>query len=158
MAANRWEARISNPINVVIDVDFGSTFFGSAFDDTAILGQTGSRLNSTPVLQPPPAADQQLADLGRAPVYNALPASTVPVELSGGSNATLSSVVSGRGQRARLGLASRHHQPRRRRPQRGDSRIGFNSNFNSGNGSFDFNPENGISAGATDFDAVAHTR
>ena len=31
VAANRWEALISTPITVVIDVDFGTTFFGTAF-------------------------------------------------------------------------------------------------------------------------------
>ena len=33
VAANRWEAMIATPITVVIDVDFGTTFFGDPYDD-----------------------------------------------------------------------------------------------------------------------------
>src|SRR5882724_8880570 len=35
-AANRWEAIISTPITVVIDVDFGTTFFGQPYDPSVI--------------------------------------------------------------------------------------------------------------------------
>src|SRR6266566_3622891 len=31
VAANRWEAIISTPVTVVLDVDFGTTFFGTPF-------------------------------------------------------------------------------------------------------------------------------
>ena len=41
VAANRWEAIISTPITVVIDVDFGPTFFGTPYPDASILGATG---------------------------------------------------------------------------------------------------------------------
>lgn len=41
VAANRWEAIISTPITVVIDVDFGTTFFGQPYPDPSILGATG---------------------------------------------------------------------------------------------------------------------
>jgi hypothetical protein len=42
IAANRWEAVIATPITVVIDVDFGPTFFGQPYPDPHILGQTGT--------------------------------------------------------------------------------------------------------------------
>ena len=42
VAANRWEAVIATPITVVIDVDFGPTFFGQPYGDPDILGATGT--------------------------------------------------------------------------------------------------------------------
>src|SRR5690349_16480403 len=48
VAANRWEAIISTSITVVIDVDFGTTFFGTPFGSSSILGQTGSRAVTNP--------------------------------------------------------------------------------------------------------------
>ena len=100
VAANRWESLISNPINVVIDVDFGTTYFGTAYGDPNILGQTGSRQNSTSfstlrqrlIANSPTSAELNL--------YNALPASTVPVE-GGGS---VSSAVLTRANARALGL------------------------------------------------------
>ncbi|HVF42473.1 MAG TPA: NF038122 family metalloprotease [Pyrinomonadaceae bacterium] len=152
-AANRWESLISTPINVVIDVDFGPKFFGEAYDDTAILGQTGSRQSSTSfsnlrqrlISNSPTAAELQL--------YNALPASTVPVELSGG-NSTLSGVALTRANARAVGLVSNIANPDAVASGGGDAGIGFNSNFNNGTGTFDFNPDDGITTGATDFDAV----
>ena len=41
-AANHWEALISTPITVVLDVDFGPTFFGDSYDDPNILGATAT--------------------------------------------------------------------------------------------------------------------
>lgn len=42
VAANRWEAVIATPITIVIDVDYGPTFFGQPYDDPDILGATAS--------------------------------------------------------------------------------------------------------------------
>src|ERR1044072_3119332 len=48
VAANRWEAIIATPITVVIDVDFGTTFFGTPYPSAGILGATGSSQNTGP--------------------------------------------------------------------------------------------------------------
>ena len=150
VAANRWEALVSNPINVVIDVDYGPNYFGSPYGDTHILGQTGSRQNSTSfstfrqrlIANSPTSAELNL--------YNALPASTLPLEGGG----TASSVVVTRANARALGLSPNITNPDAIAVGGGDAGIGFNSNFNNGNGSFDFNPDDGISSSATDFDAV----
>lgn len=43
-AAQIWENVIASPITVVIDVDFGRTFFGMPYPDPNILGATLSQL------------------------------------------------------------------------------------------------------------------
>ena len=47
-AAAQWEALIKDPITINIDVDFGTTFFGTAFPDSNILGQTETQLLFSP--------------------------------------------------------------------------------------------------------------
>lgn len=153
VAANRWEALISNPINIVIDVDFGPNYFGTPYGDTQILGQTSARqlLTSIATLKQrlinnsPTAPELQL--------YNALPSSSVPVELPNASS-TLSNVSMTRANARAIGLAQNITNPDAVALNSGDAGIGFNSTFNSGNGSFDFNPDDGISPNTTDFDAV----
>ncbi|HYY97618.1 MAG TPA: NF038122 family metalloprotease, partial [Pyrinomonadaceae bacterium] len=148
VAANRWEALVSNPVNVVIDVDYGTQFFGQDYPSADILGQTGSRQVSTTfgnlrqrlVNNAPTSAELQL--------YNALPASTVPVE-TGGANTTVSSVLMTKANARALGLVANITNPASIPSGGGDASIGFNSAFG-----FDFNPADGISAGKTDFDAV----
>src|SRR6476660_4619265 len=74
VAANRWEAIISTPITVVIDVDFGPTFFGQPYPDPHILGATGSDI----VVGPYPDLRQRLinsaSSAAEQTIYNALPA------------------------------------------------------------------------------------
>jgi hypothetical protein len=145
VAANRWEALISNPINVVIDVDYGPKWFGQDYPNADIIGQTSSRQNSTSfsnlrqrlIANSPTSTELNL--------YNALPASNVPVE--GGT--TSSSVVVTRANARALGLSANITNPDSVALGNGDARIGFNSAFG-----FDFNPDDGISSGLTDFDAV----
>jgi len=40
VAANRWEALISTPVTVVLDVDFGTTIFGTPFPSDDVLVRT----------------------------------------------------------------------------------------------------------------------
>jgi len=149
VAANRWEARISTPINVVIDVDFGTSFFGQDFDDPDIIGATGtselvsplSNVRQRLLANSPTAAEQAL--------YNALPTGSVPTEL-GGSTFNSTSVKMGLPNARALGLAPDIASPAALDLGEGDAGIGFNSAF-----SFDFNPADGITGGMTDFDAVA---
>ena len=41
-AAAKWEALIKDPITIAIDVDFGTTFFGTPFSEANVLGATSS--------------------------------------------------------------------------------------------------------------------
>ena len=149
VAANRWEAIISTPITVVIDVDFGPTFFGTAYPDSSILGATGlaavtgpySDLRQRLINGASTAAEQQL--------YNALPATAVPVEFNGTTTAVTSVELSLPNARA-LGIVPDISNPDSVPLGQGDAGIGFNSAHQ-----FDFNPDDGISTGVTDFDSVA---
>jgi hypothetical protein len=154
VAANRWEALISTPINVVIDVDYGPTWFGEPYGDTHILGQTASRQISTAfsnVRQRLIANSPTGAELA---LYNALPSSTVPVEGDSGASATASNVVMTRANARALGFVSNIADPSTVAAGGGDAKIGFNSTFGDGTGKFDFIPDDGITAGTIDFDAV----
>ncbi|MCU1268369.1 MAG: hypothetical protein JWM21_4687 [Acidobacteria bacterium] len=145
VAANRWEAIISTPITVVIDVDFGTTFFGQPYGNPNILGATGlaaftgpySDLRQRLIDTASTAAEQQL--------YNALPATAVPLE----SGSATSAEVSAPNARA-LGIVPDISDPNSVPLGQGDAGIGFNSAFQ-----FDFNPDDGITSGTTDFDSVA---
>ena len=148
VAANRWEALVSTPITVVIDVDFGTTFFGDPFDDPNILGATGSSIqHSTPT-----AVRQQLInnapEADELPLYNALPAPTIPVELNDNTTSASSVRLTWADARA-LGLRTDITDPDSIPLGQGDAGIGFNSAH-----TFDFNPDDGITPGALDFDAV----
>jgi N-acetylneuraminic acid mutarotase len=149
VAANRWEAIISTPITVVIDVDFGTTFFGQPYPDPSILGATGlsavtgpySDLRQRLINGGSTTAEQQL--------YNALPATAVPVDFNGISSNVTSVELSVPNARA-LGIVADISDPNSVPLGQGDAGIGFNSAFQ-----FDFNPDDGISSGLTDFDSVA---
>lgn len=148
VAANRWEAIVSTPITVVIDVDFGTSFFGQPYPG-GVLGSTGLstwmgaysdvrlRLNNGQST----AAEQEL--------YEALPATAVPVELNGATSQATSVTATLPNARA-LGLVPDIANPDSVALGQGDARIGFNSS--SG---FDFNPDDGITGGQIDFDSVA---
>jgi hypothetical protein len=149
VAANRWEALISTPITVVIDVDFGTQFFGTDYPSPNILGQTGSSrvsaaypgVRSRLISNNPTSAELAL--------YNGLPSSSIPIEF-GGTPATVSQVRMTRPVARALGLVADIANPDALAIGQGDSGIGFNSAF-----SFDFNPDDGIAPGKTDFDSVA---
>jgi hypothetical protein len=149
VAANRWESRISTPINVVIDVDFGTQFFGEDFGDPDIIGATGtaemvsplSNVRARLLANSPTAAEQA--------IYNAIPTGAVPTELQNNTFSS-TSVKMGLPNARALGLAPDISNPAGVPSEQGDAGIGFNSAFG-----FDFNPDDGISAGLTDFDAVA---
>ncbi|MBC7932911.1 MAG: hypothetical protein H7Z38_20300 [Rubrivivax sp.] len=148
VAANRWEAVVSSQITVVLDVDYGPEFFGTPYGDADILGQTGTARVNTSLSNvrgrlingSPTTAEQSL--------YNALPASTIPVEF-GGATSNISSVRLARPNARALGIVPDITNPDSLAIGQADAGIGFNSAF-----SFDFNPDDGISAGKTDFDAV----
>ncbi|HZB47217.1 MAG TPA: NF038122 family metalloprotease, partial [Pyrinomonadaceae bacterium] len=147
VAANRWEARISTQMTVVLDADFGPTIFGDDFDP-GVLGATftseTSRRFSTvrqQLLAASPGAEETT-------LFNALPDSSVPVELNGTSASTRSIRLASTVARA-IGVIPDITNPDGLPIGQGDAGIGFNSAFN-----FDFNPNDGISPGALDFDAV----
>ncbi len=146
-AAAKWEALIKDPITIAIDVDFGTTFFGTPFSDATVIGATQSSQYFSPGNYPDVRARLvNHASPSELPLANALPASTVPTDLGNVNTVLVTSPL----LRA-LGVFPadfNNDSPALTAPK-----IGFNSDFG-----FDFNPNDGpppITAGQTDFDAVA---
>ena len=149
IAANRWEAIVATPITVVIDVDFGTTFFGTPYPSPGILGATGSSSNTGPYSDLRQRLISGASNASETELYNALPANALPVEV----NDVTSSVTSARATNANaraLGAIPDITNPDSLTLGQGDAGIGFNSAFN-----FDFDPDDGIFTDGTDFDGVA---
>ncbi|MDX2033352.1 MAG: NF038122 family metalloprotease [Blastocatellia bacterium] len=146
-AAQRWEALIQTPITVVVDVDYGPTRFGQPYS-VGTLGSTEGQLISGPGLYT--AVRTALLARATSPqettLYNALPTSSAPTDI--GTTTT----VSGPSPLFRaLGFLNPVADPTAEQAQFGPPpSVGFNSGF-----TFDFDPTDGISAGALDFDSIA---
>jgi hypothetical protein len=148
-AAQRWEAVIQSPITVVIDVDYGPTWFGSVpYPDPAMLGATYVQRIG---------ADNMYAELRssllihassaqEAALYNSLPLSQLPTDIGATTHVSGPAAVT----RA-LGMLNPVADPDGEQAQLGPPpAIGFNSAI-----SFDFDPSDGIEPGKWDFDAYA---
>jgi N-acetylneuraminic acid mutarotase len=147
-AANRWEAIISTPITVVIDVDFGTTFFGQPYDPS-VIGATGVSVVTDPYSDLRQRLINGASTSIEQQLYNALPATAVPVDFNGTSSNTTSAELSVPNARA-LGIVPDISDPNSVPLGQGDAGIGFNSAFE-----FDFSPDDGITSGQRDFDSVA---
>ncbi|HEX6085258.1 MAG TPA: NF038122 family metalloprotease [Thermoanaerobaculia bacterium] len=140
-AADAWESRIANPVTVYVDVDFGTQRFGEDFDDDVIAAANSDYRGGEPnmyagvrgllVAAADNAAEQS--------IYNALPATQLPTDLGAQTRVAAPSML----LRAIDGLpataAGSDEAPT----------IGFNSAF-----PYDFNPNDGITPGRTDFEGV----
>lgn len=146
-AAARWEAVIQTPISIVIDVDFGTTFFGEPYNDPLTLGQTAAQLLAVPnqFAAVRNVLGTKAADARQTQVYGALPAAGLPTDLGTTANLAMDSPV----LRA-LGALPATANPANEMQFGNPPAIGFNSAFQ-----FDFDPTDGIEASRTDFEAVA---
>lgn len=140
-AAATWEAIIRNPITVTIDVDFGPTRFGEPYENNNIIGSTSSDMRGGDgVYDEIRALLASGASGDDGTVYGALRAGSIPTDLGDTSAMAVPSIL----------LRGLGALPPTADPSQSVPSIGFNSGF-----SFDFNPDDGISSGRTDFDAVA---
>ena len=146
-AAATWESLISTPITVIIDVDFGPTWFGEAYDDN-VLGQTDSQaLGDSSIysevrdsLVGLAATDDQIGLFGR------LPQSAIPTDIG-----TTTYVLAPSAQWRALGFINPVADPDSEQNDLGDPpAVGFNSAFD-----YDFDPSNGVDSNRIDFDSVA---
>jgi hypothetical protein len=144
-AAAKWESLIKDPITVAVDVDFGTTFFGTAFTGPTILGATSSPLFYFDGNYPDVRG--RLISHASTPtelsLANALPVGAVPTDIGSVDTVLVTSPL----LRALGALApdyTNDSQPITA------PKIGFNSAFG-----FDFDPSDGITGNRTDFDAVA---
>lgn len=147
-AAQNWENQILSPLSIVIDVDYGPTFFGENYRSSDILGQTATQLvgSATGYNSVRTALNAGASSLAEAAVLATLPTGQLPTD-----QGNLTAVVSDAAVFRALGLLTATANPELEQTQLGEPpRIGFNSNF-----SFDFDPSNGISPNRVDFDATA---
>jgi hypothetical protein len=144
-AANLWASRIQSPTTVIIDVDFGPTWFGDSFPERVIgisnpqmLIALGHYFTVWDALQESASSSQERA------LYNALPTLTnVPTDLGETSSILAPSSVF-------RTLRMIQPDPTLDPPNFGPTpAIGFNSAM-----SFDFDPSDGIDEGKYDFEAV----
>lgn len=143
-AAARWQGIIKNPLTIIIDVDYGTTRFGTPYPSPNIIGAT-----SEPILTAMPyaALRQALIELSTNPLQTAattaLPANALPTSLG---NAT--SFRSTTTQFRVLELLDPVANPETEMLP--PPAIGFNSAI-----PFDFDPSDGIDADKIDFEATA---
>jgi hypothetical protein len=151
-AAATWESRIMTPITVAIRVDFGPKRFGADYG-TGVLGSTDpqyhptddSRLSLYNYSTVRSKLVETASSLAESSLYNTLPASAIPTTEGNGTSVVIPSAL----VRA-LGVSPTTFPPDANPSATYLPSIGFNSAF-----SFDFDPSNGISPTAFDFDATA---
>ncbi|MEO0741232.1 MAG: NF038122 family metalloprotease [Bacteroidota bacterium] len=154
-AAALWERRITNPITVIIDVDFGPERFGSGTFPPGVIASATSALGTATIggqaVGPNELRDALLAANGDAQLQQLYNTIAEPVSATTGS--PLGSALMALPNRQALGFAPATLDPNPSvNPFGSVANIGFNSAF-----SYDFDPANGISSGFTDFEAiVAH--
>ena len=144
-AAATWQSLIKTPITVVVDVDFGSTFFDNPYP-AGVLGLTSPQLLQAPGIYTSfkHALFDGASSGEEAQMYLALPESTCPTDLGETTLVYAPSSV----YRA-VGFID--PDPANDPDILGAPPVvGFNSGF-----PYDFDPSNGIDAGKIDFDAVA---
>ena len=140
-AAANWENVVNSPVTIFIDADFGPDNFGQAWP-SGVLGSTSA---PSATFSYSFVRGQLLAGANtpaKTAVYNALPATSVPVDTGSGSSTSLS--VSATISRA-IGLLNATADPADNAPK-----IGFNG---TGNFNFDFDRSDGIQG--IDFESVA---
>jgi alpha-tubulin suppressor-like RCC1 family protein len=146
VAANRWEAIISTPITIVLDVDFGPNFFGTPFPDPDILGQTSTTAMTAAYDQVRNRLIAAASKPEEQQLYAALPTTAVPVN---SSSTPVNTIRETKANGRALGLTADISDPNSIPLGQGDAEIGFNSAF-----TFDFDPSDGIASDQIDFDSV----
>ncbi len=149
-AAARWERIIQTPVTTMMDLDFGPKRFGTAYPAN-VLGSTNSAQvivggSTSATIRDAIAARQ--TDPAKLALVNAIPYPTPSTVAGEMGNTPLGQAFVGLVTRQSLGFA-----PAVTPTAAGFGTIptiGFNSAFN-----YDFNPRDGVSAGQTDFEAVA---
>ena len=140
-AAEAWENRISSPVTIYIDVDYGPTNFGAAWPD-GVLGSTSSPSLSNVTYNLVRNTLIAGADTpAKLAVYNALPANSVPIDIGTGSAINMSVSHSIARANRLLDPTAQSTDPR--------AKIGFNSTIVT----YDFDPSDGTVG--TDFESVA---
>jgi hypothetical protein len=139
-AAGTWESYLTNPVTIVVNVDFGPTRFGQPYPDRSILGSTDAA--STVVSYPLALLALRLSVTRQfeADLYTQLPVGSVNTDLG-----TTALIFAPRSALRALGLLP---------PSPGATEpiptIGFNSNA-----PFDLDRSDGVATGQFDFESTA---
>ena len=146
-AAAMWESVIQSPITVVIDVDFGPTFFGQSFPDGAVGITNPQLLFAEPVYL---ALHGRLLDLAntqkKSDLYLNLPELIVKTDLG-----DTQAIVAPSAMFRVWGFIDYNADPDHESGSWGPApAIGFDSRV-----TYDFDPSDGIDSDKADFDAVA---
>jgi hypothetical protein len=140
-----WEDKIQTPITIVIDVDYGSTFFGVSWP-TGSIGASGAQELTHDVYST--VRRQLIAQASNEQersICNSLPVGTIPTDIG----TTSAMRVPSANARA-LGLIDAVADPDGREKSLGKPpSVGFNSRQK-----FDFDPSDGIDPDKVDFEAV----
>ena len=147
-AAARWERIIQTPVTTVIDLDYGPERFGTPWQPN-ILGST----NSAQSFASTTASSAEIVAAIRArttdaPTLALLDALPRPTPTTHGPTVNLGRAIGGLINLQALGFRAAAIDPEQA-AFGSVPNIGFNSAF-----AYDFDPNNGISGGQTDFDAV----
>jgi hypothetical protein len=146
-AAAMWESVITTPITVVIDVDFGPTFFGNQFPEGVVGFTNPQLLFAEPIYL---AMLGRLFDLANSKkkndLYLSLPPIVVPTD-QGDTQAIVAPSPMFRVWGFIDAVADPDHESGAWGPA---PAIGFDSRV-----AYDFDPSNGIDADKVDFDAAA---
>lgn len=144
-AAAKWEAIIQTPITIIVDVDFGASFFGTPYPSGVIGATAGqSLLNLNGYSGVREALLSRATSAQQTNTYNSLP-NSLPTDL-GLTNAVTAASPQLRG----LGLLPATADPSAEPGFGPPPAIGFNSAF-----TFDFDPGDGIDADNIDFENAA---
>jgi uncharacterized protein (TIGR03437 family) len=144
-AAAFWEARIQNPITIVVDVDYGPTFFGGSYNSNT-LGSTSTQTTFKSYNGTRSKMIESASGATETALYNSLTTGSAATDV--GSVTIMNGTTP---QFRAIGMLSATEDPATEATLLGSpSRIGFNSAF-----TFDFDPGNGIDSGKIDFEAVA---
>jgi hypothetical protein len=146
-AAAMWESVIQTPITVVMDVDFGPTFFGQSFPKGTVGFTSPQLLFAEPIY---PALHGRLLDIANTQkkndLYLNLPDIIVPTD-----KGQTQAIVAPSAMFRVWGFIDATADPDHESGAWGSApAIGFDSRV-----AYDFDPSNGIDADKADFDAVA---
>lgn len=143
-AAAQWEALIQTRVTIVIDVDFGPTLFGEAFDD-AVVATTDAQVLGGNALYPAVRASLISNATERSSVLNSLPDTALQTDRGEATGIAASS--------ASLRALNLINQTADTDGEMGSfglpPAIGLNSKFN-----FDFDSSDGVAPDKLDFEAI----
>ena len=144
-AAATWQTLIKTPITVVVDVDFGTTWFDNPYPD-GVLGLTSPQMLQAPGIYPSykSALFEEASSAQEKQMYLSLPDTACPTDLG-----VTTLVYAPSSLYRAIGFIDPDPV---NDPQNFGAApaVGFNSAF-----PYDFDPSDGIDSGKIDFDAVA---